>query len=140
MTDDISVLKSGEYYNASVLCKEIGLSAANFNKLLEFKQYQTSSRDFSGKLIWTITDLGKQFGKELTYTFNNQINVYNQWNYDVLSKISDDDIEMFKSSQKTEDVAKNLITQNHQILSQILEQQIVTNTLLKQMLELFKRD
>jgi len=50
-----------QYFTPTILGKKLGLSAVKFNKLLEEKGYQSSTRDQKNKLIWTVTEKGKPF-------------------------------------------------------------------------------
>jgi len=50
-----------QYFTPSVLGKKIGLSAVKFNKALEAAGMQTSCRDHKKRLVWAVTDAGKEF-------------------------------------------------------------------------------
>lgn len=52
---------SKQYFTPSVLGKKIGLSAVKFNKALEEAGMQVANRDHKKRLIWQVTEAGKQY-------------------------------------------------------------------------------
>jgi phage anti-repressor protein len=49
-----------QYFTPTVLGKQIGISAKKFNEALRDAGMQTDRRDHKNRLVWSVTDLGKQ--------------------------------------------------------------------------------
>lgn len=50
-----------QFFTPSVLGKKIDMSAQKFNKALETAGMQTAARDHKKRLVWVVTDAGKQY-------------------------------------------------------------------------------